>query len=253
MVQASRLVLLDSGGGKHLVTLDRETVNVPWLGVVRAEALRALVGRKWTVGGRSFLVLTPSIRDAVGSVTRQAQIVGPKDAPSLVWNSDLKAGDFVVEAGAGSGALTIALAHAVGPSGRVVTYDLRQDFLDVARQNVEASGLAARVESKVGDIREAIDERDADAFVLDIPDPWAALGTAWETLRPCGHLASYSPNIEQVIRTAAALRGGAFVEVRTLEIIEREMEARDTGTHPSFAPLGHTGYLTFARKVLEKF
>jgi len=253
VVQIDRVILLDSSGEKHLVALDRETVSVPALGVVRAEALRAAIGRKWTVGGRSFLVLTPSIRDLVGSAKRKAQIVGPKDAPSLVWNIDLKAGDLVVEAGAGSGALTLALAHAIGPSGRVVTYDLRQDFLDVARQNVEASGFAPRVEFKVGDIRDKIAERDADAFVLDIPDPWAAIGTAWETLRLCGHLASYSPSMEQMSRTVAALRASAFVEVRTLEIIEREIEARATGTHPSFAPLGHTGYLTFARKVLDKF
>jgi len=134
-----------------------------------------------------------------------------------------------------------------------VTYDLRQDFLDVARQNVEASGFGPRVEFKVADIRDKIAERDADAFVLDIPDPWAAIGTAWETLRLCGHLAAYSPSMEQMSRTVAALRASAFVEVRTLEIIEREIEARATGTHPSFAPLGHTGYLTFARKVLDKF
>ena len=182
-MRLDRVVLLLPSGRKHVVSLDREVVSVPSIGVVRADALRASIGRRHQIGSRAFLVLTPSIRDLVGSAKRRAQIVGPKDAPSLVWNSDLKVGDFVVEAGAGSGALTLALAHAVGPSGRVVTYDLRQDFLDVARQNVEVSGFGPRVEFKVGDIRDKIAERDADAFVLDIPDPWAAIGTAWETLQ----------------------------------------------------------------------
>src|SRR5947209_5764598 len=94
-------------------------------------------------------------------------------------------------------------------------------------------------------------ETNADAFVVDIPDPWEAVGTAAKALGPCGHFASYSPNVEQVNRTVAALRAGTFVELRTVEIIEREIEASESGTHPSFAPLGHTGYLTFARAVLE--
>jgi len=252
-VLVDRVVLLEPSGTKHLVNLDRETLNIPGVGVARSDTLRASIGRRWTVGGRAFLVLTASVRDKVGGVRRQAQIVGPKDLSSLVWNSDLKAGDFVVEAGAGSGALTLALGHAVGPGGRVVTYDLRPDFLDVARENVTVAGLEGRVEFKVGDVRAGIPEQDADAFVLDIPDPWAAVGTVAEALRPCGHLATFSPNMEQVKETVLAIRARPFVDVRTIEIIEREMEVRDVGVRPSFAALGHTGYLTFARKVLETF
>ncbi len=248
-----RLILLEPSGRKHVVVLDRETVTLPRLGVVRAESLVASIGKRWTVGGRSFLVLTPSIRDTVGSLGRKAQIIGPKDLPALVWNSDVNPGDFIVEVGAGSGALTVVLANAVGPNGRVVSYDLRPEFLDVAQRNVSAAGLEERVEFKVGDGRVGIPETDADAFVVDIPDPWETIGNAASALRPCGHFASYSPNMEQVSRTVAALRAGPFVEIRTLEIIEREIEASDSGTRPSFAPLGHTGYLTFARKVLDTF
>ncbi|HYT17599.1 MAG TPA: tRNA (adenine-N1)-methyltransferase [Thermoplasmata archaeon] len=252
-MDADRLVLLEPSGRKHLVALDRDMVQVPRVGVVRADALRASVGRRWTVGGRSFLVLTPSIRDVVASMRRQAQIIGLKDAATLVWNCDLKAGDFVVEAGAGSGALTLVLAQAVGPGGRVVTYDMRPDFLDVARTNVANAGFGGRVEFRQGDVRSGIQERDADACLLDIPDPWEAIGTAKDAMKPCGHFASYSPNMEQVSHTAAALRAGPFVDIRTVEIIEREIIAAEAGTHPSFAPLGHTGYLTFARKVLDTF
>jgi tRNA (adenine57-N1/adenine58-N1)-methyltransferase catalytic subunit len=250
-VRVDRLVLLEPSGARHLVTLDRDPVKIPSVGVVHVSTLRDAIGRRWTIGTRSFLVLTPSLRDAVESVRRQAQIVTPKDAASLVWNCDLKAGDSVVEAGAGSGALTLALAQYVGPTGKVVTYDLRRDFLEVARENVIAAGLEGRVEFKVGDVRTQISERDMDAFVLDIPDPWAAVPTAVDALRPCGHFAAYSPNTEQVRNTVGALRAHSFAEVRTVEIIEREIEASESGTHPSFALLGHTGYLTFARAVLE--
>ena len=248
-----RVVLLEPSGAKHLVVLDQEIVSVPAVGVVRADTLRELVGRRWTVGGRTFLVLTPSIRDHVELLRRQAQIIGPKDAPVLVWNCDLKPGDFVVEVGAGSGAMTLALAHAVGSKGRVVTYDVRADFLEQARRNVAAANLDGPVEFKVGDARAGIVERDVDAIILDIPDPWEAVGSASDALRPCGHFGSYSPNGEQVNRTVKALRAGTFVEIRSVEIIEREIVAHEAGTHPSFAPLGHTGYLTFARKVLDTF
>jgi len=252
-VEPLRVVLLEPSGAKHFVVLDQETVSVPAVGVVRADTLRELVGRRWTVGGRTFLVLTPSIRDHVELLRRQAQIIGPKDAPVLVWNCDLKPGDFVVEVGAGSGAMTLALAHAVGSKGRVVTYDVRADFLEQARRNVAAANLDGPVEFKVGDARAGIVERDVDAIILDIPDPWEAVGSSLEALRPCGHFASYSPNVEQVNRTVKALRAATFVEIRSVEIIEREMVAHEAGTHPSFAPLGHTGYLTFARKVLDTF
>jgi tRNA (adenine57-N1/adenine58-N1)-methyltransferase catalytic subunit len=252
-VQADRVVLLEPSGRKHLVVLDQDLITLPRVGVVRADALRASIGRRYAVGSRTFLVLTPSVRDTVETIRREAQIIGPKDAPSLVWNCDLKEGDVVVEIGAGSGALTIALAHAVGPNGRVVTYDVRPEALDVARRNVEATGFGGRVRFQARDGRSEVEERDADAFVVDIPDPWNAIAIGHEALRPCGHFASYSPNMEQVNRTVHGLRSSTFVEIRTLEIIEREIVAQDSGTRPSFAPLGHTGYLTFARKMLDTF
>jgi len=252
-VQTDRILLLEPSGRKHLVILDQETINVPRVGVVRADTLRASLGRRWEIGGRTFLVLTPSIRDKIGTIRRHAQIIGPKDAPSIVWNCDIQADDHVVELGAGSGALTLALAHAVGPNGRVVTYDIRTDSLAVARQNVDAAGFSGRVEFRLRDARKGIDDRDVDAFVVDIPDPWAAVGTGVDALRPCGHFASFSPNVEQVNRTVTALRASTFVEIRSVELIEREIVSHDAGTHPSFAPLGHTGYLTFARKVLDTF
>jgi tRNA (adenine57-N1/adenine58-N1)-methyltransferase catalytic subunit len=252
-VGLDQVVLLEPSGARHLVSLTGEMANVAGVGVVRTDTLRSLIGRRWGVGGKAFLVLAPSIRDRVESVRRRAQIIGPKDIPYLVWECDLKAGDRVVEVGAGSGALTVALAQAVGPTGRVVTYDLREEFLALARENIASAGFEGRVDFKMGDARTGVAERDADAVFLDIPDPWEAVAGAAEALRPSGHFASYSPNVEQVSRTASTLRSGMFVEIRTVEIIEREIESQDAGTHPSFARLGHTGYLTFARKVLEKF
>lgn len=252
-MSVDRVVLVDPLGKRHLIDLDQEIVKIPRLGVVRTAPLRESIGRRFTLGERSFLVLTPSVRDLVACAAREAQIVGPKDGAALVWNADLKSGDLVIEVGAGSGVLTIALARAVTPGGRVVTYDLRRDYLDLARRNLAAAGYGEAVEFKLGDGRHDIVEREANACVIDIPDPWLAVPGAWEALRPGGHLASFSPNMEQVKETVLAVRRRPFIDVRTVEIIEREMEVRDVGVRPSFAALGHTGYLTFARKVLDTF
>ena len=247
------LILLDPRGRRHAVALEGTTAKAPGLGTFDVARLRASVGRKIAVGGRSFLVLEPTAQDRRAALDREAQTLAPKDLASLLFEADVIPGARVLEAGAGSGSLTVALARHVGAAGRVFSYDLREDFLAVARRNVERLGLADRVEFRVGDVRAGVRETDLDAVLLDLPDPWAAVPAAWDALRPCGTLATFSPNMEQVKETVAAIRRRPFVDVRTIELIEREMEVRDVGMRPSFAGLGHTGYLTYARKVLDTF
>lgn len=250
---SSILILLDQRGRKHAVPAEGGMLQIPELGTFSGSKIRSGVGRRVNVGGRGFLVLAPSGRDLWETMERGAQTVAPKDLGGILYEADIRPGTAVVEAGAGSGAVTVALARAVLPAGRVVSYEARAESLRTARANVARAGLEDVVEFRQADVRRGIPERDIDAVVLDIPDPWAAVPAAWDALRPCGHIATFSPNMEQVKDTAAALRARPFIEVRTIEIIEREMEVRDVGVRPSFAPLGHTGYLTFARKVLDTF
>ncbi len=246
-------MVLDSRGHKHLVPLGEKMARVPGLGALDTAKLRELVGRRGAVGARAFLVLEPSARDLQETLTRGPQILSPKDIAAILYEADVRPGARVVEGGTGSGALTCAIACAVGPDGRVYAYDLREESLTRARSNVAAAGLEGRVEFRLADLREPLPDADVDAVLLDIPDPWLGIPSAWSALRPCGHLATFSPNMEQVKETVAAIRRLPFVEVRTIELIEREMEVRDVGVRPSFAALGHTGYLTFARKVLDSF
>lgn len=250
---ADLLILLDGKGQRHAVLLDAPIARVPGLGTFDAGKLRAGIGRRVDVGGKQFLVLTPSARDLRETMERGPQVLAPKDLAAILYEADIRPGATVVEAGAGSGALTVALARTVRPTGRVVSYDSRPESVRLARGNAERAGVSDVVTFREADIRKGIEERGVDAVVLDLPDPWAAIPTAWEALRPCGHLASFSPNMEQVKATVAAIRARPFVDVRTVELIEREMEVREVGMRPSFAALGHTGYLTFARKVLETF
>lgn len=223
------------------------------LGVVDPARLRGLDGQKTAVGGRPYLVLRPSILDFLQSLHREAQTIGPKDIASILLHADIRPGARVLEGGSGSGSLTVALARAVGSEGSIVSVDLREEALAAAQANVERAGLLTRVRFRQGDVRTDLGERDLDAVLLDLPDPWSAVSAAWTELAPCGHLGTFSPNMEQVKETVMAIRTKPFVDVRTIELIEREMEVREVGVRPSFAALGHTGYLTFARKVLDTF
>jgi tRNA (adenine57-N1/adenine58-N1)-methyltransferase catalytic subunit len=247
------LSVMDDRGRQYLLSTRGNVAQIPELGVISTAKLRANLGRKLSIGSRSVIAIPASPRDRMEGLGRKAQTVGPKDAASLLFNAGIAPDAFVVEAGTGSGWLTVALAIAVGPRGRVVTYEEREDFATFARGNLSLADVEKRVEIRGGDIAHGIIEVDVDAVVLDIPEPWTALQVAWEALRIGGTLCAFSPTTEQVRRTVESIRGLPFLGIRTIEIIEREIVIHEGGTRPSFAPLGHTGYLTFARKVLDTF
>ncbi|MFQ6107721.1 MAG: tRNA (adenine-N1)-methyltransferase [Thermoplasmata archaeon] len=245
-----QVVLIDARGKKRIVSLTGGTVKVGRVGVLDTSGIdESTLGKAIEIGDARFLVLEPGLLDRVESVSRTAQIILPKDAALIILNCDIKAGSIVVEGGTGSGALTIVLANFVRPDGKVVSYESRRDFLRVAKMNLENARMLDACQLKEGDISEGIDERDVDAVILDIPTPWKVIEPAHEALRPGGHFASFVPTMNQVEKTVNELKRNPFVEVRTLETLERQLEVGEMGTRPSFKMLGHTGYLTFARKV----
>jgi tRNA (adenine57-N1/adenine58-N1)-methyltransferase len=251
-----RVVLLGQDGSKVAVRIEPGARRVDGMGVVDPASLSGTVfGAITKIGNRRFIVLRPSLLDRIETLHRKAQIILPKDAAHIILDCDISAGKRVVEGGAGSGAMTTALASAVSPGGRVVTYDIRAEYLRQARHNIEQAGLDGVCEFREADITApgAIAERDVDAVVLDIPEPWNAADNAWDALRPCGYLACYTPTVNQVEQSMRALRERRFIEVRAVEVLQREMIVVEKGIRPSFEMLGHSGYLTFARKVLEKF
>ena len=135
-------------------------------------------------------------------------------------------------------------------NGKVVSYDNRDDFIKHAMKNLKTAKLDKYVTTKIKDITQGIDERDLNAIILDIPNPCEAVAHAWKALKLGGYLCVYSPLISQVEKTFKEIKKQNFIEIKTLENIQREMIVSDYGTRPSFEMLGHTGYLTFARKVL---
>jgi tRNA (adenine57-N1/adenine58-N1)-methyltransferase catalytic subunit len=200
--------------------------------------------------GTPYRVVRPSLSDRFSSVHRGAQIVTPKDAAPLLFLAGVTPGARVAEAGAGSGALTIALASAVGPSGHVTSFDRRPDFLDAASANVRRAGLADRVTFRERDVaRDGFDLADLDSVVLDLPNPWDVLAAAHGALVIGGYVATYTPTYNQLERTVGALRDLAFDEVRAIEVIERGLHVAEGATRPEFEMLGHTGFLSSGRRL----
>ncbi|HVL87845.1 MAG TPA: tRNA (adenine-N1)-methyltransferase [Candidatus Thermoplasmatota archaeon] len=235
---------------KHLLRAGDKVERYRGLGVFDPGKLVGLApGDRLRIGSKDLVLLTPTTADLLETLERRAQIVLAKEAGPILLHAGIVPGARVVEAGIGSGALTIVLAAAVGARGRVVTYELREDFAQVGRANVDRAGLGDRLEVRIGDVRRGIAEREADAVVLDIPDPWEAVAAAKEALRRGGALACYSPLVSQMEQTVRALEAAGFVDVRTIETLQREWVVGERGSRPSFDMLGHTGFLTFGRKA----
>ena len=201
--------------------------------------------------GVEFHALRPLVRDRILKTDRRTQVLYPKDIGYLLLQLDVGSGSRVVEAGTGSGALTLALASAVRSEGRVYTYEINPKFQRVAAGNIERAGLADYVELKEGDVTEGIDEEEVDAVVLDLATPWLVISLAYEALAGGGVLASFSPTIEQVMKTVSAMRELPFVDVETVELIMRNMTVAENKTRPQTLMIGHSGYITTARKVLR--
>ena len=200
--------------------------------------------------GATYRALRPSLADLLGSVHRGAQIITAKDAAHLLYLAGVGPGATVAEAGAGSGALTIALAFAVGGQGHVLSYDRRDDFLEVARANVRRAGLAERVSFRRRDVAtEGFDAQGLASIVLDLPEPWAVLPAARTALAVGGYVATFTPTYNQLERTVRSLRELGFDEVRAVELLERGLHVGDGGTRPAFEMLGHTGFLAAGRRV----
>jgi tRNA (adenine57-N1/adenine58-N1)-methyltransferase len=201
--------------------------------------------------GITFTTLKPKLTDYIMKSGRNTQIVYPKDAALIVMFSGIGPGSRVFESGTGTGALTSALAHYVGPTGKVYTYELRPEFQKNARKNLEKAKLIDNVEMKSGDVTMGIEERDLDAVILDLAVPWLVVPHAYEALKPSGVLVSFSPTIDQVVRTTEALRDAGFVFIETIECLMRTMQVERGKTRPNTMMTGHTGYITHARKIIK--
>ncbi len=249
--EGDQAVLLHRSRTPLVLRLARGPIRAGDGGVIDlTEQIGAPVGGSVAWLGETYRLVRPSLSDRLGVVRRGAQIVAAKDAAALIQLAGIGPGDRVAEAGSGSGALTISLAHAVGAGGQVFSYDRRLDFLEAARTNVDRAGYGKRVDFRMRNVVESgFDVDMLDAVLLDLPEPWSVLAGARQALVPGGYLTTYTPTYNQLERTVRALRDRGFGEIRALERIERGLHVGDGGTRPDFEMLGHTGFLAVGRRV----
>src|SRR5438309_728264 len=219
--------------------------------------LKGLVGLEYGVFvktslGQSLAVFKPRLLELVNSFSRPTQIMYPKDIGYAIYQLGLKDGDTVIEVGTDSGALTGALAQAVAPNGRVYTYENREEFQRSAKKNVEKTGLSSQVTFRNIDPSQGFLELNADAAVIDLGDPWKMVAPAWEALAGGGMLAGFTPTVNQLEKLAEALRKGGFLVLEAVELLMREFKTETGKVRPESRMIGHTAYVTIARKVIVK-
>ncbi len=251
--EGETIVLIDNNWKRAMVKIDGNPRRIKGFGVIYPDKFVGKeYGKKILLGNKSVWILRPSSYDRWASLKRKAQIILPKDAAHIITNCSIVPGSIVVEGGIGSGSLTTILSQIVAPDGKIISYERRGDFKEFAMKNIENVGLSSNIKIKEKDIITGIDETNVDAVVLDISNPWDVVEHVWKALKIGGYFCSYSPLISQVERTVYKLREYPFIEIKTIETLQREMAVSEMGTRPSFNMLGHTGYTTFARKVIER-
>jgi tRNA (adenine57-N1/adenine58-N1)-methyltransferase len=204
--------------------------------------------------GMAFRAFRPRMADFVLKMPRGAQVVYPKDVGAILVEADVFPGAHVLEAGTGSGSLTMALCRATGPEGRVVSYELRPEFQAKAAQNVETflGKLPPWLELREGDVRDvaATGER-FDRAVLDLPEPWAVLDALDVVLEPGGIVCGYLPTTVQVQQFVLALERGGHEHLETFEVLHRSWHVTERSVRPDHRMVAHTGFVTVARRVGE--
>ncbi len=247
MIARGDFVLLRGGGGReYFVTVGDEKLHTD-LGTVE---LQRLEGMEWGSKveshlGKPFTVLRPKAPDFFKHIRRTGAPMMPKDIGAVIAYTGICPADVVLDAGTGSGVLAIYLGTI---AKKVITYEINEQFVDVARKNVARAGLS-NVEVRHGDVLEELKNigGPVDVVTLDMQDAAEAAEGAYSILSPGGFLATYSPFFEQAAATRRAVERAGFPELNTILVGEQELEVGKRGTRPS-TRVGHTGFITIARK-----
>jgi tRNA (adenine57-N1/adenine58-N1)-methyltransferase len=248
------LVAIRGGSVRHYyVKVRAYNVYSTVAGVVRgADVIGRGYGECLEVADGEICVLKPTLRELLENFyERVTQVIYPKDAGVISFELGLRRGMRVLEGGTGSGFMTSELARIVCPTGRVYSYDVREDNLRVAERNLRMSGLIECVELKLGDVRRGVEEGDLDAAVLDIPDPWEALEPLSKSIKPSAPLVAFIPTMNQVVRLVGSVaRSRSWILSRIVEVSEREVDFTEEAVRPSRTTT-FTGYIAVLRRVIR--
>ena len=238
-------VLMNKLGKRFLVKDTTKDMHTQF-GYFKKEDLKAKSGRIKTNTGKEFAIFDAYFIDLHKKIKRDAQIIPLKDIGLIVSETGVNKKSKVVDAGSGSGALACFLANI---AKEVTTYEIREDFIEIVKNNIKFLNLK-NVKIKNKNVYDGIDEKNVDLVTLDLPEPWKALESAEKALKPGGFLVSYSPTIPQVMDFVNEVRkNDNFAYLKTSEIIEREWEVEERKVRPRSQAIGHSGFLSFARKI----
>jgi len=195
---------------------------------------------------KELIIFTPSFIDSYKRIKRAPQIITRKDAAMIIAETGINKDSKVVDAGAGSGALACFLANICK---EVVSYDIRDDFINIVKKNKEFLNLK-NLKIKKKNVYEGIDEKNIDLITLDLPEPWKAIEPAKKSLKTGGFLVSYSPTIPQVIDFVNSVnKEKGLIHIKTIELIQREWEIDGRKVRPKTTQTVHTGFLSFIRRI----
>jgi len=196
-------------------------------------------------------LMEPTIFDFVMKSDRKTQIVYPKDLGYIAIRSGLKSGSNVLEIGTGSASLTTFFASLVGPLGHVFTYDVNEEFMEIAQKNLKKSNMEKNVSMYNRDImKEGLELSEIDVAIIDLGDPWNVLHIVHKCLKSSGSVAIICPTMNQLEKTSKHMNEIGFIDIESTEILIRNIEAREGKTRPSMRMIGHTTYLLFGRKII---
>lgn len=244
-----RVLLIDNKKRRYLVTLQAggefhsHAGFVPHDAIIgQAEGLLAQSTRN-----ASYRVLRPTLADFILKMPRGAQVIYPKDLGPILMLADITPGCRVLESGVGSGALSMTMLRA----GATITgYEMREDFANRARSNVESflgADALERYDVQVRDCYDGIDETGYDRVVLDLPEPWQVVKHAERAMTPGGILLAYTPSITQAVQLRERLEQSDFAMAETMEVLNRGWHIEGQAVRPDHRMVAHTGFLTHAR------
>lgn len=251
LAAGERVLLIDPKDRRYLITLVPGATFHTHAGILAHDDIIGLTEGRLVNGstGRTFLALRPTLSDVVLKMPRGAQVIYPKDLGAILIAADIGPGQRVLEAGVGSGALSMTVLRA---GASVVGYEVREDFAERAQANVAAAiGADAAYRVEIRDVTLGIDERELDRVLLDMPEPHKVVAAAAAALRPGGILLSYLPTINQtaLLRQALEDSAGLFGLAETQEIMRRTWHVEARSVRPDHRMVGHTGFLTTARRL----
>ena len=250
--EGDHALVVDRRGRHYMVRLKQSGLFESHIGSFPHSDLIGQPEGTWmtTARGHKVLAVKPTMADFTREMPRIATVVYPKDLGAILVHGDIFPGARVLEAGSGSGAVTITLLRAVGGGGHVYSYDLREDMLKRTRANVEdILSETGNLTLGIGDVSAGIQEEALDRIVLDLPEPWHVVPHASEALVPGGILLSFLPTVLQVHDLANTLRRQlTFDMLETVEVLVRAWEVGGRSVRPSHRMVGHTGFITTARR-----